>query len=1307
MKRLNQLLLMILLVIAGSNAAYADVVKNYTMNFDSPIVTTEPNFKAAPGWAHIANKYTFGLSWDGEDVYPTYSYAATEGRNGSGALKVGTQTALTHPDYTEKGSTTDLLVTPKLNGTASIYVKKATEYGTVKFYKATKSTYANSFNRGALMSDVTIPELSTTEWTRIDLPAQENAYVGIYGSDVYFDDFAAESADIIINKSLKLQKVLIKSSTTPDCDAEGNVPFSFEVTLKNMGDCNLAPGDENYSLSLINYSNKNAVLYTTPIAEALAMGETKTLMFEGTIKKSELIVTANTDRARVDVKENISNTSEYGGWLTPIAYEPKMVVKQGTTKIAGGEKYAWGKVNAPTAKAFTIENTGAAPLNVTAITLPEGFSADVETPVTVAPHEAKPLNISLSTTTPGDYSGDVTISAEGFDPLTISVSGTMLDPEKFYVSFEDNKLPAGSYVESSDWLLAETGMAAKGNAYFLKNKSQNKDDKFVTPLLNVAEGEKLSVDVARGYYTSTGEGCYLNVYYSDDRENWTLARKITATEMSGEKEGTYGHYEGKLSTFDITGIPAGNHYIGFGAGYVFIDNIYGFKLQPVAHDWKISGSNIPANGMVNNKYTATASLFNINAADEEAGSYTATLYLNDEAVVTAEAGKLSAGNDSTFVFTFTPHETGTYQAYIEFKATADGHTAKTATAEVKIGEELASKTIQVGNGTATNYNTPINWWSADNALGGQSDILYKAAMLQEYGLKEGERITSVTYTGKALTSKDFTSMSLDAYVGMVDGTGYTNNDKTDGLQHISLLNKKAFSVKQDEEYTTTITFNEPLVWDGSTSLRVYTDVTSNGNRQYVKINYPLDATYKTAGYKKGSASSFDNANTPIAYIGVEIDPMTVSGSVTSKGNAVAGAKIMLTSGDVLYSGSTAEDGTYSINVIQTGRKYKMQVTAEGYVDYEETDSLDVSAGAVRNIELTKATVKVDGKVVYKEAGLAGATVTLSEGETVAYSATTGEAGEYTFDAVEPGKAYTVKVTAEKFNAYTAEAPVQIDEAKTLDDIVMTKPDFKVYGVAKWGETPLEGVEVKMAGDGLESISATTDAEGKYELTGVKADEAYTLTAEDKTGEFKAVESQEVNSDVDTEKNFAFSIIPISVSIDNTGVKPFSYKRALDFSGTAVKAYVVKKVNRNYTELTEIQKVPAGCGVILKADADEHSVTPVEKADAVEGNLLVGTVDKEFTIEAASVGKAWSLKNNDGIMQFMSEAGTKVAKNSAYLAYESTESVIYLNQADGIRVITTSGNGMLDESKPMYNLAGQRVGKDYKGVVIQNGKKYNK
>ena len=34
-------------------------------------------------------------------------------------------------------------------------------------------------------------------------------------------------------------------------------------------------------------------------------------------------------------------------------------------------------------------------------------------------------------------------------------------------------------------------------------------------------------------------------------------------------------------------------------------------------------------------------------------------------------------------------------------------------------------------------------------------------------------------------------------------------------------------------------------------------------------------------------------------------------------------------------------------------------------------------------------------------------------------------------------------------------------------------------------------------------------------------------------------------------------------------------------------------------------------------------------------------------------------------------------------------------------------GTVNENAPIYNLAGQRVGKDYKGVVIQNGKKFIK
>ncbi|GJG37926.1 hypothetical protein PRLR5067_30930 [Prevotella lacticifex] len=47
------------------------------------------------------------------------------------------------------------------------------------------------------------------------------------------------------------------------------------------------------------------------------------------------------------------------------------------------------------------------------------------------------------------------------------------------------------------------------------------------------------------------------------------------------------------------------------------------------------------------------------------------------------------------------------------------------------------------------------------------------------------------------------------------------------------------------------------------------------------------------------------------------------------------------------------------------------------------------------------------------------------------------------------------------------------------------------------------------------------------------------------------------------------------------------------------------------------------------------------------------------------------------------------------------------EATGISAITADGSIVVNDNAPMYNLAGQRVNDSYKGVVIQNGKKYIK
>ena len=221
---------------------------------------------------------------------------------------------------------------------------------------------------------------------------------------------------------------------------------------------------------------------------------------------------------------------------------------------------------------------------------------------------------------------------------------------------------------------------------------------------------------------------------------------------------------------------------------------------------------------------------------------------------------------------------------------------------------------------------------------------------------------------------------------------------------------------------------------------------------------------------------------------------------------------------------------------------------------------------------------------------------------------------------------------------------------------------------------------------------------------------YLFRVIDLNKEFENItESDSVFADEDFEKNFSVSALPVEISIPASCYATYSYKRALDLgAATGLKAYVVTEVKKNYIVVSEVSEIPAGTGVLLHAAGSKYEATAVESAAAPGVNMLVGVTGDDFTIGSENVGKAWALTDDGGLSVFKSVAGTTVAKGAAYLACESSEPVIYLNAADGIRSIDGAASiGVLDESKPMYNLAGQKVGKEYRGVVIQNGKKFNR
>lgn len=923
--------------------ARADIVQNYTMDFNKSISTTAHDFKVGSGWGHIVDKYTTE-GWSSEDYYVSYSYSSSDGRDGSGAIKVGSQTIGDDYNY-DVGPVNDLLVTPAITGKASIWVKKTSSWSssTIKFYAVTLEN--GNYKKGDQI-EVDIPELSS-DWVQINLPEQNNQYIGIRAENLYIDDFAADKADIELQKSLLVSKVSYKGKDKVDCDADGKFPVDFEVTITNNGDLDLAEGIEGYSLSVKNYSKSNAVVYTYPLTGSLAVGQSTTVTISGYANYADY-----PDRNRYDVFEDLTNTSKYGAWIEPVPYKPVLSMRNDDGKVENGSSsYAWGMVNASTDKTFKISNDGAAPLNITKVVVPDGFTTSLAAPLTIVAHETKDFTVTMTAEKPGIYSGEFKVSGEGVDDFSFNVSGTVLDPAKYYVNFNDNQIPAGAYAEDG-WSVAKRDDESSDNPYLLTNGSQDKDNKFVTPLLKVTEGEKMSVDVARTNYYTGGEGVYLNVYYSADRTNWTLARKITADELSDTRAVDYTYYFSKLKSFVIDNIPAGNYYIGFGAGYTSIDNIYGFEKVDVAHDLMLTASKLPATAVVNNAYTATATLLNVNAKDEAADSYTASLYVDGEVVATVPAKAIASGEKAEFSFSYTPHKAGAAEAYIEFKNAADNYTVTSEKVSVDVKEEQATGTVTVGNGNTTSNKTAIDWYDA-NGSGAHMDNIYKPEMLEKYGLKKGAKITSVSYTGKSFNDKTVSDILLTAYVGAVDAAKFEAGKNYESLQKVDVYTgKSTIDFVSGKTYTTTITLPEPIIWDGTSAIRVLTYVKAD---KYVNVKFNADDSDNNSYYGSGApgeASSLSAKPTAVAEFGIQTEPSVISGNITCNDKAVAGATVTLTSGDVIYTGASDDKGAYTINVIQNDKKYNLTVSAPGYIDYTEND-VDLSKSLNKNIVLEK------------------------------------------------------------------------------------------------------------------------------------------------------------------------------------------------------------------------------------------------------------------------------------------------------------------------------------------------------------------
>lgn len=193
-----------------------------------------------------------------------------------------------------------------------------------------------------------------------------------------------------------------------------------------------------------------------------------------------------------------------------------------------------------------------------------------------------------------------------------------------------------------------------------------------------------------------------------------------------------------------------------------------------------------------------------------------------------------------------------------------------------------------------------------------------------------------------------------------------------------------------------------------------------------------------------------------------------------------------------------------------------------------------------------------------------------------------------------------------------------------------------------------------------------------------------------------------------------------INVDGKGITYWStfYASNNRLLPEGVTAYAVKSNNDGRAQLVKVadggQVIPGGNGYLLStANKNGFYLTPSdgEAVAAPAENLLMGS-DEAHTFDDEGykyyiLGKSGK---DFGFYWQKGTSGTRVynAAHKAFLRVPASSGAKFLSftfgeETTGINGITASDaeqNGTV-----LYNLAGQRVAKGYKGLVIKNGKKY--
>lgn len=886
-------------------------------------------------WGTTTTEFCTPYGWTFQKGTPSKSYKIAKNNPVNGKYLAGDayflQTAQTTPT---------MLITPLVNGLVTFYIKPssiseyaitnrlATNQSWVKIYGGSLNAEGTiDWNYGEpLFTEVftAVPEgADSNGWVQRSFSVSDYKFLGIQMSYAGFDELTAENYYMPIKKVLK--PLSITSDFTDDNplygDAEGNATWIGKVTVKNEGDESIEANTAKLTLK----SSATYAITTTMtefvIPETLAPNDEKTFDLSVPVQAKDPTKDARTTIVLTSNINSVDNTElkAASAWFTIKTRTPNLVVKNANGNNVTSYETSLGLLTAPASTTFTLDSKGGSAVVLKSITsamtnLSFTIGEDaVVFPLEIAAGESKVLTMHFGNT--GGNAGTLTFTYGNiFDETTYtveskSVSAVVADPALYLEDFAAN-LPQGWINETgSNWSIKDTG--GKTPNYYMDNGTNSDNTKYlISPKLHFEEGQTLSIMVL-----GKSSSSHLTVLTSADRNQWTEVAKKDSWSQ------TKSSFDASKCEMLIVNMPVGDCYVAFESGYTSIDYILGGKKVDVEDDFYtlISGKD---NGMVNYQYELAVSIQNLMENNYEDKAIALELISGDKVVATDTLNAIAAlANDIKDTLRFTPHVAG--KTTLSLNVKKGDVVLATLTKQVTIAEEIVISSVTTGEQSTTNQYVPFR----TNYCNSKSEFIYTTSKI---GLPAGTNLTSITFNYYNI-SKDITGnvkiwlqntadeVVVDTFTDVTTMTCVFEQDNY-------VFAKEGFSSACVEK---TFTFTTPFEYQGG-NLRVV--LCSEQQPNYGTSGWGAETVANSALYKcKDNYTSYltegatKSSNLPVAKLGFAKEIPTISGEVTLADGSKAGPgkKIEAKSGEVIYSTTTTEEGTYSIVIMQSDLTYEL------------------------------------------------------------------------------------------------------------------------------------------------------------------------------------------------------------------------------------------------------------------------------------------------------------------------------------------------------------------------------------------------